>query len=205
MANSYAGGLNKTDFFAVNSVGTGLVKTTALTTVPTVTAVTVSTDAFLTGNQNYSTGITPVRGNKGMELTFDQDKFSGSVLNAADVYCVGTDAATVEYYEDGATAPSITSTGTVPKDMVSITYMRADPDEPTKTMVLITNCNFKEGSGALTLKKGEKIKPKVETVSKATTAALVVPAVAFDNTKVTQAAQTIPSGIEFIRVNMTTA
>ena len=204
MANSYAGGLNKTDFFAVNSVGTGLVKTTALTTAPTTTALTASSDAFLSAVQNYNTGINPVRLNKGVELTFDQDKFSGSVLNACDTYQAGDTAATTEYYEDASEAPSITVTGTTVNNFVSITYLRADPDEPTKTMVLITHGNFKEGSGALSLKKGERIKPKVDTVSKATTAILAIPAAAFDSTKVTGALTCIALGKEFTRVNLTT-
>lgn len=206
MANSYAGGLNKTDFFAVNSVGTGLVKPTALTTVPTLTAVTTFGDAFLSAVQNYSTGVNPVRLNKGMELTFDQDKFSGSVLNAADTYQAGDSSASVEYYEDASEAPSITSSGTTVNNFVTITYLRADPDEPTKTMVLITHGNFKEGSGALSLKKGERIKPKVDTISKKTTAELVIPASVFDTTKILSASTvTIPINTEFTRVNMTTA
>lgn len=205
MANSYAGGLNKTDFFAVNSVGTGLVKTTALTTAPTTTALTASSDAFLRAVQNYGTGITPVRLNKGMELTFDQDKFSGAVLNACDTYQAGDTAANTEYYEDASEAPSITAAGTTINNFVTITYLRADPDEPTKTMVLITHGNFKEGSGALTLKKGERIKPKVDTVSKKTTATLAIPAAAFDSTLVTGALTCITLGAEFTRVNLTTA
>lgn len=205
MANSYAGGLNKTDFFAVNSVGTGLVQSVASTTIPTLTAVTTFGDAFLSAVQNYSTGINPVRLNKGMELSFDQDKFNGSVLNALDAYQAGDSSASVEYYEDSSEAPSITTSGTTVNNFVTITYMRPDPEEPSKTMVLITHGNFKEGSGALTLKKGERIKPKVDTVSKKTTGALVIPASVFDTTKILAAAtQTIPINTEFIRVNMTT-
>ena len=61
MATSYAGGKNRTDFFAANSLDTGVVKVTALTMVATNTAVTAATDAFLKANQNYSATITPTR------------------------------------------------------------------------------------------------------------------------------------------------
>lgn len=203
MATAYGGGLNKSDFFAVNSVSTGLVKVTALTMVPTTTALTTVADAFLLANQKYSTQVTPVRLNKGMEISIDSDKYSGSVLNAADVYVQG-ETTTAEYYENAVEAPTLTATGTVPKDAVCITYLRADPDEPTKTTCLITFGNFKEGSGAISLKKGEKIKPKVDFVSKQTTAALTVPAAAFDDTLVTGANTTIPINTEFVRVNLTT-
>ncbi len=204
MANSYAGGLNRTDFFAVNSIGTGLVKVAQHTMIPGLTAVDASSDAFLKAIQNYSSGINPVRLNKGIELSFDQDKFGGDALNALDVYQTG-DTANTEYYEDSTEAPGITSSGTAVNSFVSITYLRTNPDEEDKTLVLITHGNFKEGSGAITLKKGERIKPKVDTVSKKTTAALGIPAAAFDSSLVTGALTTIPINTEFVRVNLTTA
>lgn len=204
MANSYAGGLNRTDFFAVNSIGTGLVKVATNTMIPGLTAIDASSDAFLKAIQNYSSGINPVRLNKGMELSFDQDKFGGDALNALDVFQAG-DAGNTEYYEDATEAPTITSSGTAVNNFVSITYLRADPDQSSKTLVLITHGNFKEGSGAITLKKGERIKPKVDTVSKKTIAALGIPAIAFDSSLVTGALTTIPINTEFVRVNLTTA
>ncbi len=204
MAATYSGMINRADVFAANSVCTGLVKATALTMVPTLTALTASTDAVLKANQNYAVSITPVRLNKGMELTFDQDKYSGSVLNAADVYVQG-ETVTQEYYVDSVASPSITAAGTPPNDAVIIVYLRADPDEPTKTTCLVGYGNFKEGSGAVSFKKGDKIKPKIDFVTKQTTAALGVPAAAFDSSIVTGALTTIPINTEFVRVNLTTA
>lgn len=204
MATSYAGGKNRTDFFAANSVDTGLVKVTATTMVATNTAVTTSTDAFLKANQNYSATVTPVRQNKGVELSLDQDKYSGSVLNAVDVYAAG-EAETTEYYNDGTEAPTLTATGTVPNEAVAIHYFGLDPDDATKMLCLAVYGGFKEGSGTIVQKKGERIKPKVDFVSKKTPAAMVIPAVAFDSTLVTGAETTIPLGSEFKRFTLSVA
>lgn len=204
MATSYAGGKNRTDFFAANSVDTGLVKVTALTMAATNTAVTASTDAFLKANQNYSATITPVRLNKGVEISLDQDKYSQSVLNAADVYAVG-EAETTEYYNDGTEAPTLTATGTIPNEAVAIHYYGLDPDDTTKMLCLAVYGGFKEGSGTIVQKKGERIKPKVDFVSKKAPAAMVIPAVAFDSALATGAEITIPAGSEFKRFTLTAA
>lgn len=204
MATSYAGGKNRTDFFAANSVDTGLVKVTALTMVATNTAVTTSTDAFLKANQNYSATVTPVRQNKGVELSLDQDKYSGSVLNAVDVYSAG-EPETAEYYNDGTEAPTLTATGTVPNEAIAIHYFGLDPDDATKMLCLAVYGGFKEGSGTIVQKKGERIKPKVDFVSKKTPAAMVIPAVAFDSTLVTGSETTIPLGSEFKRFTLSVA
>ena len=201
MATSYAGGKNRTDFFAANSVDTGLVKVTALTMAATLTALTTSADAFLKANQNFSATITPVRLNKGVEISLDQDKYSQSVLNAADVYALG-EAETDEYYNDGSVAPALTSSGTVPNEAVAIHYFGLDPDDTTKMLCLAVYGGFKEGSGAITQKKGERIKPKVDFGSKKAPAEMVIPAAAFDATLVTGAEQTIPLGSEFKRFTL---
>jgi len=201
MANSYAGGKNRADFFAANAARTGLVKVTALTMVPTTTALDTVTDAFLKANQNYSGSLTPVRLNKGVEISLDQDKYSQSVLNAADVFVQG-EAETTEYYNNSDEAPAITAAGTPPKDAVSIYYLGLDPDDVTKMLMLAVYGNFKEGSGAIVQKKGERIKPKIDFVSKKTTAAMVIPAAAFDGALVTGAETTIPLGSEFKRFTL---
>ncbi len=201
MASSYSGGYNRTDVFAANSVDTGLVKVTALTMVPTLTAITASTDAVLKANQNYSASVTPVRFNKGVEISLDQDKYSGSVLNACDVFVQG-EATSDEYYNDGTTAPALTASGNEPQEAVAIHYLGVDPDDATKVIVLAAYGGFKEGSGAIVQKKGERIKPKIDFVSKPTSAAMVIPAVAFDSTLVTGAEKTIAVGDEFIRFTL---
>lgn len=201
MATAYAGGKNRTDFFAANSVDTGLVKVTALTMAATNTAVTTSTDAFLKANQNFSATITPVRGNKGVEISLDQDKYSGSLLNAVDVYAAG-ETETPEYYNDGSEAPTLTSSGTVPNEAVAIHYFGLDPDDATKMLCLAVYGGFKEGSGTIVQKKGERIKPKADFVSKKTPAAMVIPSTVFDATLVTGSEQTIPLGSEFKRFTL---
>lgn len=203
MATSTSGGMNRTDVYAVNVPGTGLIQVTALSILPLVsTAISDTDDAFLKSNQNFSTGITPVRLNKGMELTFDQDKFGGALLTACDVFVQG-DTATVEYYENAVAAPALTASGTTVNNGVAITYIGLDPDDTTKMMCIATHGNFKEGSGAFVNKKGERRKPKIDFVSKATTADLIIPSAAFDSALVTGASKTITSGLEFIRFNLT--
>jgi len=204
MANSYAGGKNRCDFFAANSVDTGLVKVTATTMVPTNTATTTCADAFLKANQNFSATVTPVRLNKGVEISLDQDKYSQSVLNACDVYVQG-DSETIEYYNDSTEAPAIQTSGTTVNEAVAIHYYGLDPDDTTKMLCLAVYGNFKEGSGAIVQKKGERIKPKIDFVSKKTPAAMVIPATAFDSTLVTGAETTIPLGSEFKRFTLTAA
>lgn len=198
---SYSGGKNRTDIFAANAARTGLVKVTALTMVATATALDTNTDAMLKGNQNLQETLTPVRLNKGYEISLDQDKYSGSVLQAANVYVQGETVAT-EYYTDGTEAGTITATGEAPNDAVAIHYMGLDPDDVTKMLVLLCYGNFKEGSGAITRKSGERIKPKVDFISKKAPAAMVVPALAFDDALVTGAAKTIPLGDEFLLTQM---
>jgi hypothetical protein len=200
---SYSGGLNRTDFFAVNAAGTGLVTVTAHTMVPTVTAVTNQADAFLKAIKNFSTGYTPVRLGKGIEMAYDQTIFGGDILNACDVYQAGDSAATVEYYEDASEADPITTSGTTVNNMLGITYVGADPDQTNTVLVYIHHCNFKEGSGAFVSKKGERIKPKLDTSSSKTKAALVIDKDCFDATLVTVAADiTLASGKEFTRLSL---
>ncbi len=200
---SYSGGLNRTDFFAVNAAGTGLVTVTPNTMVPTATAVTDVDDAFLKAIKNFSTGYTPVRLGKGIEMSYDQDTFGGDILNACDVYQPGDADAATEYYEDASEAPAITASGTTVRYMLAITYVRDDPDQTDTVLVYVHHCNFKEGSGAFTSKKGERIKPKLDTISKKTTANLVVPIACFDPAIVTPAAAvTLTSGTEFKRVSL---
>lgn len=204
MAISYGGGINQTDFFAVNTAGTACNTVTALTMVPTGTAATLQTQAFLTAVQNYAAGITPTKLGKGRELSLDQDQFSGDLLRAMDVFQAGV-AGTTEYYMDGEEAPELTASGDAVNNAIAINYIGVDPSAPTKTLVLIIHGNFKEGSGAFNMKNAEKRKVKVDFVSKKTTAALVIASELFDASIVTVAADvTLASGEHYQLLSLLT-
>jgi len=205
MAVSYGGGINQTDFFAVNAAGTACNTVTALTMVPTGTAATARTDAFLKAVQNYAAGITPTKLGKGRELSLDQDQFSGDLLRAMDVFQAGT-AGTTEYYMDSSEAPELTASGDPVNNFVCMNYIGVDPSAPTKTLVLIIHGNFKEGSGAFNMKHAEKRKVKVDVVSKKTTAALVIEKELFDSSLVTVSTDvTLAIGEQFQLLSLTTA
>lgn len=201
----YGGDLNQTDIFAVDQAGTGLVTVTAHTMVPTTTAITDNEDAFfqvlqnLQGNYNL-TGA----GNKQMEITFDQNRFSGDLMRAAKVFAVparGTD----EYYTNGVKSPAVQGTDTI-YPLLSISYIGADPDQSGKTLVLVVHGGFKEGTSSFSTKNGEARKPKIDISSAPTKAALVIPSEAFDPAKVTVVSDvTIASGDEYAVLSLTTA
>lgn len=200
--SSHAGGKNKTVLHAVNAAGDGLV-TVDSDKVPTVTAATTSSHFIVSATQNFSTSITPTNGNKSRELSLDQDKFGSGLLKAADVFQVSSDSTTTEYYENSDVAPSVESAGSTTYKAVSITYICLDPDDATKMLVLICHGGFKEGSGAFTLKKGERIKPKFDFVTKPTTAALTIKKELFDTALVVVAADVVlASGKEFALLSM---
>lgn len=200
-----SGQINRIDFIGLKDDHSGIVQVDSSMAL-TATAATTSAHIALSLLKNFGVTMTPTKLNKGMSISFDQERMGSKFIKFTNNFIVTDDSTNTEYYCDGAAADSIAA-ATTEHNAVAIVYENIDEDDTTKILVWGIPGGFKEGSGTRTGKNGERKKPTLEFISKKAKATISIP-VAMFNTGILTApgsAQTITSGTEFSLWELTKA
>jgi len=200
-----SGQINRIDFIGLKDDHSGIVQLDSAMAL-TGTAATTSAHIGISLVKNFGVTMTPTKLNKGMSISFDQERMGSKVLKFANNFIVTDDSTNTEYYCDGAAADSIAA-ATTEHNVVAVVYENIDEDDSTKVLVWGIPGGFKEGSGTRTGKNGERKKPTMEFISKKAKATISIPLAMFNTSILTApgAAQTIASGAEFALWELTKA